>query len=168
MNYFLALLIGFVIVQRAAELVLSQRNEKWLRARGAYEVGRGHYPWIVTMHTAFFAALITEVIVLRRQPATWWWIPGGVFVLAQALRYWSIATLGRRWNTRILVLPGRRPIDNGPYRFLRHPNYLAVAVEFVTIPLMCQAYGTAVCFSLCNAVMMSIRIREEERALRLG
>ena len=159
------LFLALVIAQRISELWLSRRNERWLRSQGAVEFGRSHYPFIVTLHVAFFVSLAIEVLIFGRTPATWWWLPLSFFLLAQMIRYWSIATLGQRWNTRILVLPDSRPINRGPYRYLRHPNYLAVALEFLTIPLIFQAYFTAVIFSILNAILMSIRIPTEERAL---
>jgi methyltransferase len=160
------LFLSFLIVQRIGELILSARHERWLRAHGAVEVGQAHYPCLVVLHVAFFMALTAEVLVLRRTPADWWWIPFAFFLAAQFLRYWSIATLGHRWTTRILVLPGAPPIMNGPYRYLRHPNYLAVAIELLCIPLIFRAYLTAIIFTLLNLILMSIRIPTEERALR--
>ncbi len=162
--YFI-LLLGFVVLQRITELLISRRNERWLRAQGAYEVGQRHYPFIVTLHVAFFFSLALEVVLFRMAPAAWWWIPFLLFAAAQTLRYWSIATLGRRWNTRVLILPETEPIRRGPYRYLRHPNYVAVAIELLCLPLIFQAYFTALIFTLLNAIMMSIRIPAEARAL---
>jgi methyltransferase len=159
------LLWSFVIVQRLSELALSHRNARWMRARGAVEAGKRHYGFAVVLHTAFLASLLIEVVMLNRHAAAWWWIPFSAFVLAQGLRYWCIATLGRFWNTRILVLPGASVVRRGPYRFLRHPNYLAVIIEFIAIPLVFQAYLTALVFSLLNALFLFVRIPAEENAL---
>lgn len=164
MTFFL--LISVLILQRVFELVLSKRNERRLRAQGAIESGKSHYPVIVALHVAFFISLVVEVIAFDRRPGSWWWLPFAFFLVAQVLRYWSIATLGRRWNTRILVLPGAAPITNGPYRYLRHPNYVAVAIELISIPLIFQAYFTAIIFTILNAIMMAVRIPAEQRALR--
>ncbi len=159
------LLLLFLVGQRLSELVLSNRHERWLRAQGAVEVGQSHYPYIVALHTLFFVVLTAEVIGLRRTPASWWWISFLVLVIAEALRYWTISTLGRRWTTRILVLPGAALITGGPFRFIRHPNYLAVALEFLTVPLIFQAYIAATVITVLNLVAMSIRIPVEEKAL---
>ena len=164
MTYFV-LFLAFVILQRMAELLLARRNESWLRQHGAREFGHGHYPFLIALHAAFFLSLILEVLFVGNGPASWWWLPCGLFVCAQVLRYWSIASLGRRWNTKIMVLPDAPPLHRGPYRFLRHPNYVAVAVELLVIPLMWQAYFTAVIFTLLNALIMSVRIPTETRAL---
>jgi len=158
-------LIGLVACQRLSELWISRRNARWMLERGGHEVGRGHYPIAVTLHTTFLASLICETSLLHKQPASWWWIPFAAFLLAQALRYWSMISLGHFWNTRIFILPGAELIRRGPYRFLHHPNYRAVVVEIVTLPLIVQAYFTAVIFSILNAVFLTIRIRAEEEAL---
>lgn len=159
------LLTGLVISQRLAELLIARRNAIWMRAQGAKEVGQRHYRFAVMMHIAFFVSLITEVMVFRRTAMEWWWIPLTAFILAQGLRYWCIASLGRFWNTRILVLPGAKVVRRGPYRFFRHPNYLAVVVEILAIPLVFQAYLTAVVFSALNLLFLTIRIPAEEKAL---
>jgi methyltransferase len=159
------LLIGLVILQRLAELAISKQHEIRLRARGAVEVGRGHYPWLVAMHTAFFVVLLLEIMLLSRRPAAWWWLPFIAFLLAQALRIWSMVSLGERWTTRLLILPGTAPVHRGPYRYFRHPNYLVIIVELASLPLISQAYLTAAVFTILNAVLLSIRIPIEERAL---
>jgi methyltransferase len=161
-----AVLMVFLVVQRLAELAWSRRNERWLRGQGAMEYGRGHYRYAVILHTAFLISLVVEVLALHRHPAAWWWIPFALFIIAQGLRYWCIATLGRYWNTRILVVSGSSVCRKGPYRFLRHPNYLAVAVEFIAIPLLFQAYITLVVFSCLNLLFLRVRISAEEHALR--
>ena len=160
------ILLSLVVLQRISELFLSRRNERWLRSHGAFEVGRDHYPWIVSLHVAFFLSLIVEVHGRHTTTARWWWLPFVLFLLAQLLRYWSIATLGHRWTTRILILPKVEPIHTGPYRFFPHPNYLAVAIELIAFPLIFQAYFTAAVFTLLNALLMSIRIPTERRALQ--
>jgi len=158
-------LIGFVVCQRLVELAIARRNAAWMLARGAHEAGRKRYSLALVLHTTFLIALVVEVMVLKRQPAWWWWMPFTAFVLAQGLRYWCIVSLGHFWNTRILVLPGSAVVRRGPYRFLRHPNYLAVALEFLAIPLIFQAYLTTLLFSLLNACFLAIRIPAEEKAL---
>jgi methyltransferase len=158
----LALAVGLVALQRLLELALSRRNERILRARGAVERGQGHYPLIVALHTLWLLSTLVEGIL--RGPVLWP-IPLALFLLVQPLRYWAILSLGENWNTRILVVPGAQLVRRGPYRYLKHPNYIVVAVEILTFPLIFGAWVTALVFSALNAVLLSVRIREENRAL---
>jgi len=162
-----ALLITAVVAERVAELVVSQRNASWALNRGGAETGRGHYPPMVLLHSGLLAACLIEVLGGDRPflPALGW--PMLALVLgAQGLRWWCIAMLGRRWNTRVIVIPGLPLVESGPYRWLRHPNYLAVAVEGVALPLVHSAWVTAVAFTVLNAVLLlRFRIPAEERAL---
>ena len=160
------MLFAFLIIQRLTELVVAKRNERWMKAHGAYEVGRNHYKWIVTVHVSFFLSLLIEVQWFGAEPAVWWPLPFIVFVLAQVMRFWALFSLGRFWNTKILVLPGAKVVEKGPYRFMRHPNYIIVATEILMIPLIFQAYMTALLFSALNAIVLSVRIPEEEKALQ--
>ena len=159
-------LVALVGVMRLVELVVSRRNVARLKARGAVEVGRSLYPWMVAVHAGFLVACVAEVWLLDRP-----FLPRlaavclGLLVGAAALRWWVMATLGRRWSTRVLILPDSAPISGGPYRRLRHPNYLAVVVEFVALPMVHTAWLTAVFFSLANAAVLRRRIRTEEAAL---
>ncbi len=162
----LYLVVGFVILQRLIELWLAKKNEKHLLTRGAVEAGGTHYPYLVTLHTLFLVCLVLEVWLMNRPLALWWWIPLGLFAITQLLRVWILLSLGRFWNTKILVLPGAPVIKRGPYRWVRHPNYVIVVVEFILLPLMFQAYISLVLFSVLNAVMLSIRIPAEEAALK--
>ncbi len=159
-------LIGFVILQRVVELVLAKRNERQLKKNGAIEFGTGHYPWMVLLHTGFFSVLIIEVVAFQREVSSFWMLWLTIFVLAQMGRMWVISSLGEYWNTKIIVLPNAKVIAKGPYKYVRHPNYMIVATEILVISLLFNAFFTAVLFSLLNAWMMSIRIPEEERALR--
>jgi methyltransferase len=165
MSVFFWMVLAAVVLQRLLELVLSKRNEAWLRLRGAYEVGRKHYKYLGALHILFFATLIAEIFFYRRNMPRWWWMPFSLFLLAQGLRFWSIGTLGRRWTTRIMALPGASVVTTGPYRYLRHPNYTAVVLELLSLPLIFGAYYTALVFSVLNAALMRIRIPAEERAL---
>lgn len=160
------LLIVLVAVQRLAELAISKRNLAHALAGGGKEVESGHYPVMVVLHTAFLIACPVEVYALDRPfvPAVGI-VCGIVLLLATGLRYWAIGTLGRRWNTRIVVVPGAPPVVGGPFRFLRHPNYLAVILEIVFLPLLHGAWITAAVFSLANAALLRVRIAAEERAL---
>lgn len=160
-------LIGLVVIQRLFELRLASRNAARAIARGATESGSGHYPVMVTLHALFLLSAVAEPFFLERP-----FVPGlaaamvTLLALATALRYWAIKSLGERWTTRIFFVPGDRIITNGPYRFLRHPNYLAVVVEIFALPLVHSAYWTAMVFSISNFFMLRHRIRIEERALR--
>lgn len=162
---YVALVAAFA-VERLAELVVSQRNLRWARAAGGTEHGRGHYPVMAVMHVGLLVGCVAEVLLLDRPfvPALGW--PMLVLVVAsQALRWWCIATLGRQWNTRVVVVPGMPRVQRGPYRWLPHPNYVAVVVEGAALPLVHSAWLTAVAFSLVNAAVLTVRIRCEDRAL---
>ncbi|OKL36522.1 isoprenylcysteine carboxyl methyltransferase family protein [Domibacillus mangrovi] len=158
-------IITVVCMQRLVELVIAKRNEKWMRERGAYEVGAGHYPLIVSLHIGFFISLAAEVILLERSISEWWPLWVSLFLLTQAGRVWSLASLGRFWNTKIIILPGANVVKRGPYQWMRHPNYTIVAAEFLILPLLFQAYYTAIIFSVLNMMVLSIRIKIEEKAL---
>jgi methyltransferase len=162
------LLILAVGVERIVELVLSQRHVRWALARGGVEVGRGHYPAMVVLHVGLLVGSVVEVMVLGRAFYPWlgWPMLFGV-VCAQSLRGWCIRTLGPQWNTRIVVVPGARRVTSGPYRHLDHPNYVAVVVEGICLPLVHTAWITASIFSVCNAFVLRVRLREENRALAM-
>jgi methyltransferase len=152
-----------VMGQRLIELLIAHYNSKWIQQQGGYEVGKRHYPLFFLLHTLFFLGIWLEA----DSPPTWWKMPLFIFLVAQLLRIWSIISLGRFWNTRIWVLPNRLAPVRGPYRYLRHPNYLAVIIEFLTLPLLYQAYVTATLFSVLNVfLLLKIRIPVEERALQ--
>ncbi len=161
----LALAVGCVALQRLLELRLSRRNERLLRARGAIERGRGHYPLMVALHALWLLSMLIEGLLRGPGLLALWPIPAALFLLVQPLRYWSIRSLGDYWNTRILVVPGAKLVARGPYRYLRHPNYVVVAVEVATFPLIFGAWVTALVFSALNATLLFVRIREENRAL---
>ncbi len=154
-----------VISQRIVELVVAKSNEVWMKKRGAYEVGKEHYKLLVLLHTMFFLCLLFEVVYFEQKPAMWWFVPFLIFVVAQIGRVWSLVSLGRYWNTKIIILPGASVVAKGPYRYLRHPNYTIVGIEILALPLIFQAYGTAAIFTLLNVAVLSIRIRQEEEAL---
>ena len=157
-------LVGFIIAQRLAELAYSARNGRRLKARGAYETGAGHYPLIVALHAAWLVALVLTV-----PPATPANLPLlGVFAALQAGRVWVIASLGERWTTRVIVLPGAPLVAKGPYRYLRHPNYAVVCGEIAVVPLMFGAWQVAAVFSVLNLALLRHRVRVEEAALGLS
>lgn len=153
-------------VERLAEMVVSRRNARLALSQGGVEVGQAHFRLMTLLHAGFFAGCVAEVVLLDRPflPFLGW--PMLILAIAaQGLRYWAIASLGRRWNVRVIVLPGAPVVRGGPYRLVRHPNYLAVVIEGVVVPLIHTAYLTAVVFTLLNAWMLRTRIRCEERAL---
>lgn len=164
-----ALYLGFLallVAERLGELALSRRNAAWALGQGGVEVGRAHYRVMTALHTAFLLACALEPLVFGREfPGAPGWACLGVAAAAQALRYWAIATLGRRWNTRVIVLPQAEPVTGGPYRYLKHPNYVAVVLELAAVPLVFGGYLTALAFSLANAALLFVRIRVEEQAL---
>lgn len=165
MNWYL-LLIAAVAVERMAELALSQRNLAWSRARGGVEFGARHYPTMVALHTGLLAGCLLEVFALHRPflPALGW--PMLAVVLgAQSLRWWCIATLGHQWNTRVVVVPEAARVTRGPYRFVSHPNYVAVVVEGFALPLVHTAWITAITFTVLNAALLRTRIEVENSAL---
>jgi methyltransferase len=157
------LILGLVTLQRLGELILARRNTGRLRARGAYEVAAGHYPLIVALHGAWLGGLWFLAVYHAPVAVDWAWL--AVFVILQALRAWVIATLGPRWTTRIIVLPGAPLVASGPYRFVSHPNYCIVAAEIMVLPLVFGLLWYGVVFSVLNAVVLWIRIRAEAAAL---
>lgn len=158
--------VGALGLERLYELRLSRRNAASAFARGAIEHGRGHFRVMSALHTAFLASCVAEVWLLHRGfPGASGWLFLAGALLAQSLRYWAIGTLGDRWNVRVIVEPESEPVTRGPYRFVRHPNYLAVVLEILCVPLVHGAYLTAIFFSAANAVLLTVRIRAEERAL---
>ncbi|GAA0700144.1 isoprenylcysteine carboxyl methyltransferase family protein [Streptomyces cellulosae] len=160
------LLVLAVAVERLAELVVARRNAAWTLERDGVEHGRGHYPVMVVLHTGLLAGCLLEPLLADRPflPGLGW--PAlALTLLAQVLRWWCITTLGPYWNTRVIVVPGARLVGAGPYRFLRHPNYVAVVVEGAALPLVHSAWITATVFTLADAVLLTVRIRCENAAL---
>lgn len=161
------LLIAAVAVERLVELVISKRHARWAMSAGGVEHGRGHYPAMVAIHTALLIGALVEVWIADRPflPVLGWSMLALVLA-SQALRWWCVRTLGRRWNTLVIVVPGLPLVDKGPYRWLRHPNYVAVVVEGVALPLVHTAWVTAVLFTVANAAVLAVRLRVENIALR--
>ena len=160
MSWAAVAILGFVTVQRLLELRLAERNSKRLLAEGAKEHAAGHYPFLVGLHMAWLAAL-------------WWWAPGRpvdlalllAFAALQLGRLWVIATLGRRWTTRIIVPPGAPLVRHGPYRYLKHPNYWIVTAEIAVLPMVFGLVEIALAFSALNLVILAVRIGQENKAL---
>jgi methyltransferase len=164
MAYYLFILV--VAAERLVELAVARRNAAWAIAHGGKEFGRRHYPVMVVMHALLLVACIVEVWAMHRP-----FIPGlgwpmvAVVVFSTVVRWWCIAVLGKYWNTRIIVIPGAPLVRRGPYRWLNHPNYAAVTAEVKALPLVHSAWLTAIVFSIANALVLNVRIREENAAL---
>ncbi len=159
-------LVALVAVERMAELVVSKRHAAWAFARGGVEYGRRHYPVMAAVHAALLVSCVVEVAVADRPFVPWLgWPMLALVLLTQGMRWWCIATLGRQWNTRVIVVPGMPLVTSGPYRWLRHPNYAAVALEVAALPLVHTAWVTALVFSAANAALLAVRIPVESRAL---
>ena len=154
-------IIFLVVLQRLGELMLANRNTRRLKAQGAVEIGAAHYPLIVLLHTAWLLAVLW--LLPAGLEISWPWL--AIFVLLQAARIWVIASLGPYWTTRIISVPGAPLVRRGPYRFVRHPNYLVVAGEILALPLAFHEIPVAIFFSLANAAILFWRIREEETGL---
>jgi methyltransferase len=161
-----SIVISIVILQRLVELVVAKRNEKWMRGQGAFEAGAAHYPVMVSMHIAFFFSLIAEVLLFDKSLSSVWILFLIIFLVTQLARIWCLTSLGKFWNTKIIILPGANVVQKGPYKWIRHPNYVIVATELLVLPLMFSAYFTAIIFSFLNVWMLSVRIPAEEKALK--
>ncbi|HTN17877.1 MAG TPA: isoprenylcysteine carboxylmethyltransferase family protein [Chitinophagaceae bacterium] len=161
-----ALFISFVVLLRLAELYIAARNERRMRLQGAVEYGSAHYPVIVCLHTFFFVSLLVEYCLFG--PHSYHTGLIALYLLLVLLKAWVISSLGRFWNTRILRIPGTPLVANGPYRFVKHPNYIIVVAELIIIPMTFDLYRTAIVFSLLNAAMLYVRIGVENRALKDG
>jgi len=153
-------ILSLVTLQRLVELLISNRNTKRLLARGAHEVGRSHYPLIVAVHVLWLASLWW---LARDRPIDGLWL--GMFVLLELGRIWVMTSLGPRWTTRIIIVPGASLVRRGPYRFVNHPNYVVVVGEIAVLPLVFELWRVALIFTLLNAAVLTVRIREENRAL---
>jgi methyltransferase len=161
--YLLILAVGF---ERLIELLVAKRNARWALANGGKEFGRNHYPVMVVLHTALLLGCAIEVWALHRPFVPWIGWPMLVVVAAsQVLRWWCATTPGRRWNTRVIVLPKSQLVQSGPYRWIHHPNYVAVVAEGLALPLVHGAWLTAIGFTVANALLLTVRIKIENSAL---
>jgi methyltransferase len=158
--YFIIFIL-LLITQRFTELYISKRNEKWLLSQGAVEYGREHYPYIVALHTLFIVSLIAEYYLSGGRSISYVFLL--FFVLLLVFKYWVLSSLGSYWNTRIYRVPGAMAVRKGPYKLFKHPNYVDVVLEIAIIPLVFHLYYTALIFSVLNAIMLSVRIKIENR-----
>ncbi|MDB5145860.1 MAG: isoprenylcysteine carboxyl methyltransferase [Mucilaginibacter sp.] len=158
--YFIVFIL-FLVTQRLTELYISKRNEKWLLAQGAVEYGREHYPFIVALHTLFIVSLMVEYYLTGGQSISYVFLT--LFILLLAFKYWVLSSLGAYWNTRIYRVPGAIAVKKGPYKLFKHPNYVDVICEIAIIPIVFHLYYTAIIFSVLNAIMLSVRIKVENK-----
>ena len=164
---FFIIFLSIVIIQRLSELIISKRNENYIKSQGAVEYDKDGYKYIVLMHNLFFISLVLDFIFLKRVLNQYWEVLLIIFISAQFLRYWAIFSLGNRWNTKIIVLQDADLVKTGPYKYLKHPNYIAVIIEIAVIPLLFSCYYTAIVFSILNLIVLRRRIRIEEEALNI-
>jgi methyltransferase len=153
---------GLCCFQRLLEVIYAARNTKTLMAQGAVEIGRGHYPVMIALHVSWLVAIL--VFLPQPMAINWFWL--AIFVVLQALRIWVLVTLGPYWTTRIITVPNAPLVRRGPYRFLRHPNYVIVVGEILAFPLVYGEFAVALVFSVLNTAMLWWRIREEEKGLK--
>lgn len=156
-----------IIIQRIVELGIAKRNEKWVKKRGAVEVGHKHYKWFIIVHTLFFMVMLLEIWIRKSFAVPINYLLLTIFILAQLARIWCLVSLGKHWNTKILVIPDQPLIKKGPYKYVKHPNYIIVGVELLVIPLLFHAYVTAILFPILHLILLKIRIPQEEYALEM-
>jgi methyltransferase len=161
----LIVFLSLILAQRIAELTIARRHEIALKKRGAVEIDRRGYKFIVAMHSAFFVSIAAEYVLFRRPINHYWPALVAVFAAAQCLRYWAISSLGVYWNTKILIALDHRIVKVGPYRFMKHPNYVAVVTEIAVVPLVFSCYFTALFFTVLNVLVLWRRIRLETQSL---
>jgi methyltransferase len=159
-------LIGLVSVERVVELIVSKRNLRWSKTQGGVEYGHSHYPFMVVLHVFLLAGALIEVWVWQRPLIPLLsWVMLALVIASQALRWWCISTLGQRWNTLVVIVPGMPRVTGGPYRWLSHPNYVAVVIEGIALPMVGFAWVTAIIFTVLNAALLTVRLRVENQAL---
>lgn len=158
-------LLILIIFQRLIELRIAKRNEKWMKERGGIEKGEKHYKLFILLHTLFFFSIIFEAMLYDAPELTLNYVLFTIFILTQLVRIWCIRTLGRFWNTKIIISTAFSLVKEGPYKYLKHPNYIIVGIELFVIPLLFGAYLTAIVFPLLHILILTIRIPYEEKAL---
>ncbi|PEL11727.1 hypothetical protein CN601_09985 [Bacillus sp. AFS017336] len=161
----LKIIFLFIIIQRVVELGIAKNNEKKLKQRGAIEFGQAHYKYFIILHSMFFLSILIENYFVQYVEIEFFTFLLILFIILQLARVWVISTLGERWNTKIIILPNEKLVKDGLYKYIKHPNYIIVTVELLVIPIMFHAYITTVIFSICNLMLLKVRIREENKAL---
>ena len=160
------ILLVIVAIERITELVISKRNLRWSFAQGGIEFGRSHYKYMVAIHVFLLGGSLVEVWLTRPTLSpVFSWLMFALAIASQALRWWCIATLGKRWNTLVIIIPGKPACTTGPYKWLKHPNYLAVIIEGFALPMVGFAWITAVIFTILNVAVLTTRLRSENAAL---
>ena len=161
------IIISIVIIQRLIELMIAKRNEKWLISNGAIEYGKEHYKFIVFLHTLFFVSMLIEYNIKGRHSefSVINYLFLVIFIFMQVMRFWVLNSLGKYWNTKILRIPGSVLISKGLYKYFKHPNYIIVSCEIFVIPMIFDLYFTAIVFTVLNALMLRVRIKEENKIL---
>lgn len=165
MTLWLWLLIAFIIIQRLVELKIAKQNEIWMKSKGGVEVGQKHYKWFVIVHILFFVSILIETTINESGGNPFLSLLLILFILTQVGRFWCIQSLGRFWNTKIITLPGVALIKRGPYKYVKHPNYIIVAAELIIIPLIFGAVLTAIIFPIVHLILLKTRIPTENKAL---
>ncbi len=168
MTIFFVIFLICIAAQRLSELLIARQHEKFLKVQGAVEFGSNHYPWVVILMSFFFVALPFEYFFLKTQSPPYWPILFILILLTQALRFWSMKSLGKRWTTRIWILPNTSPLRKGPYRFIKHPNYVAVSLELILIPWLFGCYYTLVVFTGLYWLWLRTRLKVENTCLMKG
>jgi methyltransferase len=158
---YFSIFITFFIIQRFSELFVARRNERWLLSQGAIQYGQSHYPFMIALHTLFIISIIAEYNLSGHPSIDWPFLV--LFILVLSFKYWALSSLGKYWNTKIYRIPGVYPVKKGPYKFLKHPNYMEVVCEIAIIPLVFHLYYTAVIFTILNAIMLWVRISVENK-----
>lgn len=167
MEHLLWMIFLFIVFQRIVELIIAKRNERWMKERGGIEAGKEHYKWFIILHCLFFISIILEAWIRDIPSLGLFTFLLVIFIIAQIARIWCITALGKFWNTRIIVMPDSPLIKKGPYYYVKHPNYIIVAIELFIIPLLFGAIVTAILFPVLHILLLTIRIPSEERALQL-
>lgn len=165
MKIFLSILFVFIIMQRLIELIIAKRNEQWMLAKGGVEIEPQQHKWFILVHGLFFISIIIELSLNNLSIPALFTLWFSLFIATQFVRIWSITSLGKYWNTKIIILPGSTLVKRGPYKYVKHPNYLIVGTELFFIPMMFGAYWTAILFPFFHLILMSMRIPAEEKAL---
>lgn len=158
-------LFGLIVLQRLVELVIARRNEKWMKDHGGIEQGSGHYILFIVLHVSFFLSLLAEIMLSGSSDTTFHYVLFALFLVTQVVRIWCIHALGRFWNTKIIIAPNFSLVKEGPYKYMKHPNYVIVGVELFIIPLLFGAPVTAAIFPILHILLLTVRIPAEERAL---
>jgi methyltransferase len=157
--------ITFIILQRILELIISRKNEIWLRSKGAIEYGHSHYPLMVGLHVLFLVSLATEYLLRDNPSVNIFFL--SIYLALVPVKLWTLSFLGKYWNTKIFRIYDTPPVKKGPYKYVKHPNYLIVVGEIIFIPMAFNLFYTAALFTVLNAIMLGVRIREENKVWRV-